>query len=72
MDGADPDPWSVVATEWSELWGDLVRPVWQIVATAAGVGPGSRFSTSAAEQVSSCRRCAASVPLPRASTRPPA
>ncbi len=42
MDGADPDPWSAVAAEWSELWGDLVRPVWQIVATATGVGPGSR------------------------------
>jgi SAM-dependent methyltransferase len=42
MDGADPDRWSAVAADWSELWGTFASPAWQAVADATGVGPGSR------------------------------
>ena len=42
MDGADPDRWSAVASDWSHLWGDVARPAWRAVVTATGIGPGSR------------------------------
>ena len=42
MDGADPDRWSAVAADWSELWGGFAGPAWHAVVTATGIGPGSR------------------------------
>jgi SAM-dependent methyltransferase len=42
MDGGEPDRWSEVAAEWSALWGDVPRPVWEAVAKVAGIGPGTR------------------------------
>jgi SAM-dependent methyltransferase len=42
MDGADPDRWSAVAGDWSELWGAFPEPAWKAVVTAAGVGPATR------------------------------
>ena len=42
MNGGAPDRWSAVAEEWSALWGDVPRPVWEAIARAAGIGPGSR------------------------------
>lgn len=42
MNGADPDRWSAVATEWSRLWGAFAEPAWNAVVVAAGVQPGDR------------------------------
>jgi SAM-dependent methyltransferase len=42
MDGADPDRWSAVAADWSELWGTFPEPAWAAVVTATGVGPATR------------------------------
>ncbi|UYM05625.1 class I SAM-dependent methyltransferase [Solicola gregarius] len=42
MDGADPDRWSAVAADWLDLWGGLAAPLWQVIAEAAGVGPGTK------------------------------
>jgi SAM-dependent methyltransferase len=42
MDGGEPDRWSEVAVAWSELWGDLPRPLWDVVARRTGLGPGRR------------------------------
>jgi SAM-dependent methyltransferase len=42
MDGADPDRWSAVAADWSELWGAFTEPAWKAVVTATGVGPATR------------------------------
>jgi SAM-dependent methyltransferase len=43
VNGSEPDRWSSVAEEWSALWGDVPRPVWETVAGAAGIGPGTRL-----------------------------
>lgn len=42
MDRANPDRWSAVAADWSELWGGFAGPAWDAVVTATGIGPGSR------------------------------
>jgi SAM-dependent methyltransferase len=42
MNGGEPDRWSAVAEEWSALWGGMPRPVWDAVADATAIGPGSR------------------------------
>jgi SAM-dependent methyltransferase len=42
MDGADPDRWSAHAMRWAELWGLFSDPARLAVATAAGIGPGTR------------------------------
>lgn len=42
MDGADPDRWSTVATDWARLWGGLAEPVWTSIVDASGVGSGAR------------------------------
>jgi len=42
VDGGEPDRWSAVADGWAELWARFAEPTWQVVVTAAGVGPGSR------------------------------
>lgn len=42
MDGGEPGRWSEVAEEWSQLWGDFPRPLWDVVVRDAGIGPGRR------------------------------
>ena len=42
MNGADPERWSAVATDWAHLWGALAEPVWNLMVDSTGVGPGSR------------------------------
>lgn len=41
MDDAD-DAWSVVASEWAELWGAFADPVRRAIVEATGIRPGSR------------------------------
>ncbi|ACQ79908.1 Methyltransferase type 11 [Beutenbergia cavernae DSM 12333] len=42
MDGADPDRWSLVAQDWSRLWGDLAAPAWDALLRASEAGAGAR------------------------------
>lgn len=42
MDGADATGWSVMAREWSRLWGDHPRPVWTRIIHDAGIRAGTR------------------------------